>query len=230
MAEISQWIIIGIIIFSIIAYANPQIIDDAKEKIDDINEKVIVKSNSAKIKEVDECIGKFKTLIPDIFVLERRQSYDDWRLFDGFGRSEGDIKLIDKDIAKGVHPFDIHFLDEVKSPKITKWKDGTDFNNLRIKYRQGANIGENTNFYYAESDSFSSDSTELGYNKRIVDKEGNIIGDNTFMILVTLRPIENTLQDLGVYTKSGYILYDIELQFFEIAEYLITGCNLVEII
>ncbi len=186
------------IISGIIAYANPQIMDE--------------------VKEVDECIEKFKPLIPDTFVLERRQSYDDWKLYDGFGIFGDGSKFVNEDEYV------------VEAPEITKWKDGTDFYEPRIiKYRQGENIRENTNFYYAESDSYSSDSTELVYNKRIIDKEGNIIGNDTFRIVITLTPIENTLQELGVYTESGYILYDMELQFFEIAEYIITECNWVEI-
>ncbi len=102
------------------------------------------------------------------------------------------------------------------------WKDGT-LNPLTtimlIEYKKGSKKGENINLYYP---SHLYKDGSLTYSKRVVDEQGNILGDNNFKVKLILKPIPDSE---STYQATPTVVCDT--LDFEIMDYEITSCNLI---
>lgn len=95
--------------------------------------------------------------------------------------------------------------DVSQDPKLTKnplslregvWADGTTIGGLSsTMVEKGSEAGENINYYYARPIFISVQEYGYTYSRTVIDKEGNILGTNSFKINPVFKVIHDTVKN-----------------------------------
>ena len=79
--------------------------------------------------------------------------------------------------------------------EVFNWLDNTEVKNAdKVTYRAGSERGENINYYYSMGEDLFA-KNHLSYTKQSVDKDGVILGDNSFAVDFVLKPLPKTRID-----------------------------------
>ena len=91
---------------------------------------------------------------------------------------------------------------------------------LGIYYKAGSQTGQNVNYYYPYS---TYKDASIKYSRQVIDKDGTILGDNSFSVNLILKPIEGTD---GTYQVNELVSYPSKE--FDVIEVELVSCNLVD--
>ncbi|PIN78918.1 hypothetical protein COV14_01645 [Candidatus Woesearchaeota archaeon CG10_big_fil_rev_8_21_14_0_10_33_12] len=112
------------------------------------------------------------------------------------------------------------------------WKDNSSFYSGSIYLRKGIYEGENINYYYLTNlgafDFITIENDLFTYNKKIINEDGIVLGNNEFKVIFVLKPILNSRREEYYYNGWGNPMGINIVEDCEIIEYKFVSCNWVE--